>query len=114
MIESTVRVTRPRESVTVVELLGEHDLLTKKQDELLLDELTTTQRVVVVDVSEATFIDSSFINLLFRASAAAAERGSSFRLQMGTAAIVQRALEISGALDVLHFVHSREEAVTEA
>ena len=67
--------------------------------------------LVVVDVSEATFIDSSVIHNLFRADRLATERGSRLVLQIGTAPIVTNALEISGLLQCLDVAHTRAEAV---
>ena len=67
--------------------------------------------LVVVDVSEAAFIDSSFLHNVVGADRLARERGSRLRLQHGTALIVMRALEVSGILAVLDSVSTREAAL---
>jgi anti-anti-sigma regulatory factor len=65
----------------------------------------------VVDVGDADFIDSSFLRNLLVADRHAREQGKVFRLQMGTAPIVRRALEASGILQRLDVVHSRAAAL---
>jgi hypothetical protein len=42
----------------------------------------------------------------------ALSRGSRFRLQLGTAPVVRRALEISGLLEYLDCVPDREQALS--
>jgi len=111
LIDSTWRVTHPRAGAAVVSLLGEHDLAVKQRLEAVLNGLVVTNDLVVVDVSESAFVDSSIINVLFACNRHAHNVGSSFRLQMGTAAIVERALQVAGALDMLEVVHNREDAL---
>lgn len=106
-----VVVTCPRPGAVVVECSGEHDLATRAEVAALLMGLLAEYELVVVDVSEAEFIDSSFIHNLFLASSFAWERGTHFRLQYATAPIVRTALEISGVFEQLDCVRSREEAL---
>ena len=110
MIDSSFQVTHPRPGVAVVTLQGEHDISCRDQYRAMFGELLDEHELVVVDVSEARFIDSSFIHTLFISSREAREVGKSFRLQTGTAPVVQRVLELSGALDAIEVAHSREEA----
>ena len=56
-------------------------------------------------------MDSSVLRTLFRAHLAAESRGSSFRLQLGTAPVVERAFELSGILDHLSCWKTRDEAL---
>jgi anti-anti-sigma factor len=95
----------------VVECEGEHDLTSRKEIASLLKRLLSNHELLVVDVTEAKFIDSSFITNLLIANRLAHEQGKRFRLQYATAPIVHRALEISGVLGELDCVHSREEAL---
>jgi anti-anti-sigma factor len=111
LIDPTVQVTRPRGGVAVVTLNGEHDITSRDQYQALFEQLLRENDLVVVDVSKAQFIDSSFIHTLFLSSQSARGKGKAFRLQTGTAPIVHRVLEISGALDVVEVAHSREEAL---
>lgn len=55
----TTSVVYPREGVAVVEIHGEHDLTTKQDTDLLLDQLLSDCELLVLDVSSAEFIDSS-------------------------------------------------------
>jgi anti-anti-sigma factor len=105
-------VTSPGHGVAVVELKGEHDFATRTEMTTLLGQAVANNDLVVVDVSDALFIDSSFLHNLVKAHRAADARGSSFVLQMGTAHIVRRALEISGLLERLDVAHTRAEALS--
>jgi anti-anti-sigma regulatory factor len=51
------------------------------------------------------------LHVLVNADAAARARGRKLRLQLGTAAIVRTAFELSGLTKRLDCVHSREEAL---
>ena len=104
-------VLRPRVGAAVVELHGEHDLGTKIEIRELFTSLVEENDLVVIDVSDAGFIDSSFLHNLAEADRLARSRGSRLRLQLGTAAIVRRALEISGLLERLDCVPDREQAL---
>jgi anti-anti-sigma factor len=106
-----VLVSRAREAAVVVELSGEHDLFTKEQVWALLSRLVRENEIVVVDVSSAEFIDSSCLHNLFRAHELAHQLERTLRLQVGTAPVVHKALEVSGALDTLDIVHERDEAL---
>lgn len=104
-------VSHPQPGVAVVECAGEHDMTTKDETAVLLAALVSENELVVVDVSDARFIDSSFVNNLLRADRLARERGTRFRLQVATAPIVRRVLEISGILDKLDIATTRDEAL---
>jgi anti-anti-sigma factor len=106
-----VNVARPRDKAVVLEFNGEHDLTTKAELAQLLNRSIEENDHVVVDVTQAKFVDSSFINNLLVADRLASERGKTFRLQMGTAPIVRRALEVSGILDSMSVAYNREGAL---
>jgi anti-anti-sigma factor len=110
-LPADVNEVRPRGGVVVLEFKGEHDLITKAQLAAALARLIRENDHVVVDVTEAQFIDSSFINTLLLANQLASEHDTTFRLQMGTAPIVRRALEISGILDRVSVAYNREGAI---
>ena len=95
----------------VVECTGEHDRATRTEVRALLDRLLVGYGLVVVDVSQATFIDSSFVTNLFIANRVAREQGTQFRVQHSTAPIVHRVLEISGVLSKIDCTTSREAAL---
>jgi len=109
-----VTVSQPGESITVIALHGEHDLATASEMCVLLDDAISGSNLVVVDVTSAQLIDSSFLHNLVKAHRGAQTRGSRFVLQMGTAPIVRRALEVSGLLEELECASSRDEALAKA
>jgi len=106
-----VAVHRPRDGTVVVEFTGEHDLLTRRAVRDLLESLIEVNDSVVADVSEAQFIDSSFVQTLLVADRKARTEGKRFVLQMGTTPIVRRAIEISHVLVNLDHASTREEAL---
>ena len=112
MIES-VEVTYPRPGTCVIALHGDHDRVTAEQMEGLFSDALAVNDLVVVDVGGADFIDSSFLRNLRVADRRAKEQQKLFRLQMGTALIVRRALEVSGVLERLTAVQNREDALAE-
>jgi anti-anti-sigma regulatory factor len=62
-----IGVLRPRPGVVVVECKGEHDLSTSDALEQLFTALVSENDLVVVDVSQAEFVDSSFVHNLVKA-----------------------------------------------
>ena len=108
-----VQVESPRAGAAVVVFTGEHDLATSKSVEALLGSLIEDNELVVVDFSEAEFVDSSTIHTLVKSHRVAQQRSSTLRLQLGTAPIVHRAFELSGILELLDCAPTREEALRE-
>lgn len=100
--------------VAIVTLVGEHDLATTDALAESLGSLLRAGHQLVVDLSEAEFIDSSVLNALIEADGFARERGSSLVLQLGTTSVVRRAIETSGILRHLRSASSRAEAITAA
>jgi anti-anti-sigma factor len=66
---------------------------------------------LIVNLSGATFIDSSTIHALFTANEAAKDAGRAFVLQFGTHASVKRVLAITGADRTLPTARTRKDAV---
>jgi anti-sigma B factor antagonist len=108
-----VQVERPADGTAVVVFSGEHDLFTKTQVRDLLDSLVRWDKLVVADFSSASFVDSSILGVLLDANEQARKLGKTFRLQLGTAAIVHRAFEICGVFAVIERVTTREEALAQ-
>jgi anti-anti-sigma factor len=106
-----MRVVEPELGVAVVELAGDHDLSTQRDLDDLLFKLIRSQNLVVVDISNVTFIDSSFIHGLLVANEEATTQGKTFRVQMGTTRIVERAIQISHIADRIEFVETRDDAL---
>jgi len=106
-----IRVLRPRPGTAVVECTGEQDIVTAPELDAVLDELAAENDLVVVDLSEAEFIDSSIIHCLVKAHRRSRDQQTEFRLQFGSAPVVERALELGGMLALLDVAKTREEAL---
>lgn len=92
--------------------MGEHDLATQAEFEDAVAAVLDTDADVVVDLSETEFIDSSTIHSMERVRQLAAERGKRVTVQTSTQhAIVERVLELTGALAAWPVYRTREEAV---
>ena len=98
-----------RDGAVVVSLAGELDLYNAEEvRRALLDTLADGPHVLVVDLAEVTFIDSTALGVLIEARSRMVER-SGFRLA-APGLEVRRALEVSG-LDRHFVVH---DAVADA
>ncbi len=104
-----VRVLQPRSGTAVVECTGELDITSAPELDRMLRELAVNE-LVVVDISKAEFIDSSIIHCLVGAYRRSRDQGTQFRLQYGSAPIVEVALEVSGVLELLDVANTRTEA----
>ena len=106
-----IRVVPETDEIIAVYLEGDFDLSNAPALGDEIDRALEGGNDLIVDLSEATFIDSSVINALMRASKKAVGRAQAIILQLGTAAIVERALELAGIELVLPRAHERQEAV---
>jgi anti-sigma B factor antagonist len=107
----TVNVAPETDDIVALRLEGEFDIANSPRLNEEIDQALTDGKHLIVDLSEATFIDSSVINALFRARNNAATRRRIAVLQLGTAAIVERALQISNIERALPRTHTRAEAI---
>ncbi len=106
-----VEITYPAPGTCVIALQGEHDRVTEERRARLFREALALNDLVVIDVSQADFVDSSFLRNVLVADRRANEQKKVLRVQMGTAPIVRRAFEVSGVLDCLTVVHCRDDAL---
>jgi anti-anti-sigma factor len=106
-----IRVVPEADDVLAVCLEGEFDLLNVSTVDEEIDRALQSKKDLILDLSEATFIDASVIDVLFRASSTANASGQKAVLQLGTAPIVERVLEIVRIDQVLQRAHSRSEAI---
>ena len=111
MRSGEVGLERNDEGYTVVAINGEHDLSTAPSLRSRLQQLIADGDPVVVDLSAATFIDSSILGALLQASRDAGEAGVGFAVaQADGAEAVSRVLEITGLRNDLPVHPSRDEA----
>jgi anti-sigma B factor antagonist len=106
-----IRVVAEANDIAAVCLEGDWDLTNAPSLRDHFDRALESENGCILDLSGATFIDSSIIHALVRASRVARSRGQAVVLQLGTAAIVERALKIAEIEQVLPRAHDREEAL---
>jgi anti-sigma B factor antagonist len=101
--------------VPLLTLHGEHDL---SNAELLRDGLTTVLAygaAVVVDLSEATFVDSSVLHALLAASRPARDApGPDVVVCVRADGFARRLLRMAGLHEVVRIAESLEDAVRSA
>jgi stage II sporulation protein AA (anti-sigma F factor antagonist) len=108
------RVERPEPGAAVVVLSGEHDMAVVQDLRRLLDRLREEKLGIVIDLSEAQFVDSSILNQLVAAHQEATKLGTEVVLQLGPTSIVRRAVEVSGLNERLPCADDRADAVRKA
>lgn len=112
--ENRVDVTSNGTGITVVALVGEHDLSTADALQSQLELLLRHSQAMIIDLSAAEFVDSSVLNNLVRADKIARQHGTQLTLQLETAAAVRRQLEQGGLDGYFVVASSREEAIEAA
>jgi anti-sigma B factor antagonist len=101
--------------VAVLTISGEHDLSTAPNLRRRLDELLDEGVATVLDVSPATFIDSSILGVILDGRRRAAEANIGFAVARSNGSdAVDRVLEVTGLRAELPVHARREEAVMAA
>lgn len=106
-----IGVVPETDEIVALTLEGDFDLANAPDLADQIDRTLEGGKDLILDLSEATFIDSSVVNVLVQASQAAGAREQAVVLQLGTAAIVERVLEIVNIEQILPRAHDRREAV---
>jgi anti-anti-sigma factor len=103
MSATELNIRRMRGDRVVVELKGEHEAYTAQKLESELDALIDEGFGIIVDLQQASFIDSQTAGLLLAAHRRAEEKGSGFRVVLGddTGWAVRQLLDITGLGNVL-------------
>jgi anti-anti-sigma factor len=111
-----VELDRTEDGVVIVAVEGEHDIYTVSQLREQIDDAFRTGTAVVIDLSHATFLDSSILRVLLGARNQAEEHASGFAvaLDRSKAPAVHRILEVTGLLEVFPVLPGRERAVEAA
>ena len=100
--------------LAVVTISGEHDLSTAPNLRRRLDSLLDEGTATVVDLSPATFIDSSILGVILDSRRRAAEAKIGFAVVHANGAdAVDRVLEVTGLRTELPVHARREEAFAE-
>jgi anti-sigma B factor antagonist len=104
------------DDVVVVVVEGEHDIYTAPTLRERLEEALGRGGGIVVDLTAATFVDSSVLGALLDARRRAIEAGQGYVVCVGDSVEpgVQRILDITGLVPVLPVLQGREEAIEAA
>jgi anti-anti-sigma regulatory factor len=97
--------------IAIVKLYEEHDLGDCEELRKLLEQQLGAHDLLIVDLSEAAFIDSSLLNNLVSVKRIADLLGLSVTLQLGSDTNARRVLEISRLDGFFASADSREEAI---
>jgi len=102
--------------VVVVVVEGEHDIYTAPTLRERLDEALERGGGIVVDLTKATFVDSSVLGALLDARRRALDAGQPYVVSIGEEVEpgVRRILDITGLVPVLPVVNGREQAMAAA
>jgi anti-sigma B factor antagonist len=108
-----IELHRSGNGAALVLLRGEHDLYGSPGLRRRLDALIGEGLSVVVDLREATFLDSATIGVLLAAHREAGRRGQQFVLVLGesTGWPLRTILEVTGLIDVFSIAETVEEAL---
>jgi len=109
-----ISVSRDDAGVQFVLVRGEHDLYTAPTLRETITGLIADAEPVIVDLTPATFIDSSILGVLLGGLRRARERGHGFAVLVGDEAepTVRRIFEVTGLLPVFPVYSARADAIT--
>ena len=113
----TISLDDSQGDVLIVVVRGEHDIYTAPGLRDRLEEaIGAGPTGIIVDLSGATFLDSSILGALLEARRQSLERGHGYVVCLGEDPEpgVARILEITGLVPVFPVVRSREEALEAA
>ena len=108
-----IEVEQPEAGRAVMAFTGEHDVAQVETLRERLSSLLSENELVVADVSDAQFVDSSIIHLLVDTKREADASERRFRIQMGTECVVYRVFDVAGVLPFLECAPSRQEALSD-
>jgi anti-anti-sigma factor len=107
----SIRVIQATEVITALDLEGEFDLSTAPMLTEHAEGVLAEAKHLIINLSRSTFIDSSVIHALLHAAAAAKGRGSLLVIELGTEAIVERVITLTGTDRQIATVPTRAEAI---
>jgi anti-anti-sigma factor len=112
--EPRLHVETPVRDVVVGVLLGEFDITSDRLLRESLVEAAGRARAIVVDLSQAEFVDAATLHAIRAVHERLRTEGCALVLQLGTREIVRLAIEVSGLADAIPCAVSREEALRRA
>lgn len=111
---TAVLTARLESGVTVVSLIGEHDISTEDEVRDTLAHLLQEGADVVFDLSETVFIECRIVHVLQDSLRLASQHGAGISFQSATLPTVKRVFELIGTLDAWPICQTRAEAITAA
>jgi anti-sigma B factor antagonist len=113
MENQDIRLERTDDGVVVTALDGEHDIYTAPALRERMYGVIEEGRPLVVDLTGATFVDSSILGALLGARRRAHEAGVGFAVccAEGIDPGVRRILDVTGLMPVLPVLATREDAL---
>jgi anti-sigma B factor antagonist len=108
-----IEVERTDGGVAVIALAGEHDLYTAPAISDCIAGVLEDGTALVIDLTQATFIDSSVLRVLLEARHEAQERVLGFAVALGEdgPSGVRRMLEVTGLIGVFPVLPARKDAL---
>jgi anti-sigma B factor antagonist len=112
VIKGEIAVQRTDDGLAVVSISGEHDLNTAPELRSKLESLTEGGDGVILDMSPASFVDSSILGVVLDCRRQATESGDRFEVvHDGEVDAVDRVLEITGLRRELPIHKDQDEAM---
>jgi anti-sigma B factor antagonist len=110
-----IGLERTDAGIAILSISGEHDLNTAPELRTRLDDLIAGGTAIVVDLSPASFVDSSILGAILDGRRQSTEAGVGFAVAHSDGAdAVARVLEITGLRTELPVHDKREDAIKEA
>jgi anti-sigma B factor antagonist len=111
-----IEIDRSSNGVVVVVVIGEHDVYTAPSLRDQIQSVIQEQVPFVIDLTPATFVDSSVLRVLLEARRHAEEDGIGFAVALGEGESegVRRILDVTGLMKVFPVMPAREEALETA
>jgi anti-sigma B factor antagonist len=111
-----IELDRNNNGVVVVVVTGEHDVYTAPSLRDQIQSVIEEKAPFVIDLTPATFVDSSILRVLLEARRQAEETGLGFAVALGNGEGpgVRRILEVTGLISVFPVLADREEALQTA
>jgi anti-sigma B factor antagonist len=111
-----IEIDRSSNGVVVVVVIGEHDVYTAPSLRDQIQSVIQERVPFVIDLTPATFVDSSVLRVLLEARRHAEEDGIGFAVALGQGESegVRRILDVTGLMKVFPVMPAREEALETA
>jgi anti-anti-sigma factor len=98
---ATLLLTDDHEGVTVLRLVGEHDMASADALERRIEGEIGAGRNVVVSLQDTEFLDSTVVAALYRSQARMSARGVRLVLHCGPESVVHRLLHMTSLIGVV-------------